>query len=102
MKDSNIPSGAESAELEPVREADTNGNSSAGGAKCATTGGRSIDSDRSNDPMELALAHALEGATAAGEWTTVAQLARELEARRTARVGVVSLEAERKRRGDRS
>jgi len=68
--------------------------------------GHTVDSagqSRGNqDPVELALARALEGATAAGEWSTVAQLARELEARRTARVGVVSIEAERKRRGERS
>jgi integrase len=34
------------------------------------------------DPVEAALAKALEGATAAGRWDVVAQLARELEARR--------------------
>ncbi|MGC4063157.1 MAG: hypothetical protein QM784_00605 [Polyangiaceae bacterium] len=43
------------------------------------------------NPVELALAVALKEATAAGEWTTVAQLARELEARRKARSGVVEL-----------
>jgi hypothetical protein len=35
--------------------------------------------------VETALAEALRGATAAGEWSVVAQLARELEARRAAK-----------------
>ena len=51
------------------------------------------------DPVEAALATALEGATAAGEWSTVAQLARELEARRQARTGVVDLAAVRASKG---
>jgi hypothetical protein len=51
------------------------------------------------DPVEAALATALEGATAAGRWDVVAQLARELEARRLARVAnVVTLPTERRRR----
>jgi len=37
-----------------------------------------------SDPVEAALAEAIKGATAAGEWAVVAQLARELEARRNA------------------
>ena len=37
------------------------------------------------DAIELALAAALTKATLAGEWNVVSQLARELEARRTAR-----------------
>ncbi len=37
------------------------------------------------DAVELALADALERAAKAGEWPTVTALARELEARRTAR-----------------
>jgi len=36
------------------------------------------------DPISLALATALERASAAGEWSTVALLAAELAARRTA------------------
>jgi hypothetical protein len=48
------------------------------------------------DAVESALALALEGATRAGEWATVAQLAKELEARRLARANVVML-AHRKR-----
>ena len=51
-----------------------------------------------SDPVELALATALERASAAGQWTAVEVLARELEARRKARAGVVQLEAERRRR----
>jgi len=39
------------------------------------------------DPVEAALAVALEGATKAGQWSVVAQLAGELAARRTAREG---------------
>jgi integrase len=69
------------------------------GAKCAIAGGRSIGSDRNVDPVERALATALEGATAAGEWSTVAQLGRELEARRTARLGVVDLATVRTKKG---
>lgn len=51
-----------------------------------------------DDSVELALAAALEGASVAGEWATVAVLAKELEARRLARLGnVVPLNAGRKR-----
>jgi hypothetical protein len=47
------------------------------------------------DAVEAALAKALEGATAAAEWAVVAQLARELEARRLARAStnVISIAA---------
>ncbi|MGE5784259.1 MAG: hypothetical protein ACM3ZE_06695 [Myxococcales bacterium] len=51
-----------------------------------------------HDAVEVALAAALTGATAAGEWSTVARIAAELEARRLARSAVVDLNAERKRR----
>src|SRR5688572_30237296 len=37
------------------------------------------------DPVEMALASALEGATSAQRWDVVAQLAKELEARRLSR-----------------
>jgi hypothetical protein len=50
------------------------------------------------DPVEVALADALTRASAAGEWTTVALLARELEARRTARASAIDLAAERSAR----
>jgi len=50
------------------------------------------------DPVELALATALERASVAGEWTSVEILARQLEARQKARQGVVSLADERARR----
>jgi hypothetical protein len=49
------------------------------------------------DAVESALAFALEGATKAGEWSTVAQLAKELEARRLARANVVALDSTRRR-----
>ena len=51
------------------------------------------------DPVEVALAEALKRAAEAGQWDVVATLARELQARREARAGVVDLEAARKRRG---
>ncbi|MEB2314100.1 MAG: hypothetical protein OZ921_15280 [Sorangiineae bacterium] len=47
------------------------------------------------DAVEAALAEALHAATAAGRWDVVRQLAGELEARRRARAGIVSL-AERR------
>jgi hypothetical protein len=50
------------------------------------------------DPVDLALATALERASAAGQWTAVEVLARELESRRKARAGVVQLDDERRRR----
>ncbi len=53
----------------------------------------------SPDVVEVALAAALEGATKAGEWQTVARLAGELEARRLAREKVVDVAAERRKRG---
>ena len=58
-----------------------------------------IEKDDCGDVVEAALAAALQGATAAGEWTTVAQLARELQARRESRnaSNVVRLDAHRAR-----
>jgi hypothetical protein len=50
------------------------------------------------DPVELAIATALERAGAAGQWTAVEVLARELESRRKVRAGVVQLDAERRKR----
>jgi len=52
------------------------------------------------DPVESALADALRGATAAGEWQVVTQLAAELQARREARQApeVVSFAKERAKR----
>jgi hypothetical protein len=53
-----------------------------------------------NDPVEAALARALDRASEAGRFDVVAQLARELEARRLARSGnVVRLDDEREKRG---
>jgi hypothetical protein len=42
-----------------------------------------------NDPVEVALATALERASAAGQWEAVLALARELEARRAAPTSAV-------------
>ena len=51
------------------------------------------------DPVEIALATAIERASAAGEWAAVGQLARELEARRlAAQARVVDIGAERRNR----
>jgi hypothetical protein len=52
------------------------------------------------DPVEDALARAIEGAVTASRWDVVAQLARELEARRTARTGakVVPFDATKRKR----
>jgi hypothetical protein len=50
------------------------------------------------DAVEAALAEAIRGAASAGRWDVVAQLARELEARRTPRAGnVVALGSRAKR-----
>jgi hypothetical protein len=50
------------------------------------------------DPLEAALAKAIEGAAAAGRFDVVAQIAKELEARRLATMGNV-VKLDRKRRG---
>ena len=50
------------------------------------------------DPVEAALADALTKAASAGRFDVVAQLAKELEARRLARLDVVDLAARRERR----
>jgi len=55
---------------------------------------------RAADPVEAALAAALDRASADGRYDVVIRLARELEARRTARAGnVVRLDDERAKRG---
>jgi hypothetical protein len=48
--------------------------------------------------VETSQAHAIERASAAGEWGLVAQLAIELQARRVAVAEVLSLDGERARR----
>lgn len=58
----------------------------------------------SSDPVEAALAGALERASAAGQWSTVEALAKELGERRRAResagrADVIDLEVERAKRG---
>ena len=50
------------------------------------------------DPVEMALADALQRAALAGAWDAVAMLTAELRARREARANVVKLDAERARR----
>jgi hypothetical protein len=52
------------------------------------------------DAVEAALTFALTEATKVGKWDVVAQLARELEARRLARSNVVQVDARRARRGE--
>ena len=47
--------------------------------------------------VENALARAIEGAVSAGRWDVVAQLAKELEARRLAAAGVMLVADERKK-----
>jgi hypothetical protein len=64
----------------------------------------SVPTGSTTEPVEAALGEALARASAAGEWSVVTTLARELEARRMARsgaaaAGVVDLDAERVRRG---
>ena len=64
-------------------------------AKYATTGGLN-DSVNESPDVESVLAKAIEAATSAGRFDVVAQLCRELEARRLARSGnVVSIDARR-------
>jgi hypothetical protein len=61
---------------------------------------RSRPAPYATDDVEAALAKALEGATTAGRFDVVAQLARELEARRLARMGnVLPLPAKTRPRG---
>lgn len=52
------------------------------------------------DPVEVALASAIEEAAKAGKWEIVAQLARALELRRRAAAGVVELASVRAARGE--
>lgn len=56
------------------------------------------DVGAAGDPIEIALADALTRAAAAGQWTTVEALSRELQARRQARSGVASLDAAREKK----
>jgi hypothetical protein len=50
------------------------------------------------DPVETAIAAALERASIAEQWGAVEVLARELEARRKARAGVLQIDAARAKR----
>jgi len=51
------------------------------------------------DPVEAALAAGIVAATADRQWSVVALLTRELQARREARAGVVDLDMARRKRG---
>jgi hypothetical protein len=51
------------------------------------------------DPVEQALADAITKAAAAGQWSAVETLSRELTARREVRAGVVDLAEARRRKG---
>jgi integrase len=55
--------------------------------------------DSAADPVDLALATALDRATAAAQWSVAEVLARELSDRRRAHSQVVDLDAERNKRG---
>jgi hypothetical protein len=50
--------------------------------------GKAVGDGEPVDPVEGALSTALAAAASAGQWTVVETLARELEARRTARAAV--------------
>jgi hypothetical protein len=66
---------------------------------CSSESGGAVDDSVDETPVddiEQALAKALSEASTAARWDVVAQLAKELEARRLARAGnVVSLKARR-------
>lgn len=68
-------------------------------ASVATVSNTSGPSEEEPDAVEGALAAALRGATEAGRWDLVAQLAGELQARRAARAGgnVVALSSRKRR-----
>lgn len=69
----------------------------------ATSPAKTIPAEPVLDAVELALAGAVRGASAAGEWGTVARLAEELQARRLARANVsVLAPGEGARSSDRS
>jgi integrase len=76
--------------------------STPGGAPSSAVGGAAGQS-RANeppaDPVEQALADAIGKAAAAGQWSAVETLSRELTARREARANVVVLDAARRRGG---
>ena len=98
-RDSNLQPNDETAEKMPVRGAGPLETDPESEAKCPNAGAVTIATVTIVDPVEAALATALEGATAAGEWSTVAQLARELEARRKSRSGVIQLDDVRAQKG---
>jgi hypothetical protein len=76
------------AEREPTTAADNH-----------ATPGRVDHSIVHSDGIEAALAQALDAAAAAGRFDVVAQLAKELEARRLAQTNVVRLYPKRREEG---
>jgi hypothetical protein len=85
---------AANREIDSAESAPAEDGKSAEGQYGATAGQPSID------PVEGALAEALAKAAAAGEWAVVTSLSRELEARRSGRMGsnVIDLGAKRRER----
>ena len=71
------------------------------GAKPAIAGDETILDTSLTDVVEMALANALSEATRAARWDVVAQLARELEARRMARAAPNVVAIDREGRGGR-
>lgn len=76
----------------------TLGHDGASGSANLATSGDVITSAISSDPVETALADALQRAAAAGAWDAVAAVTAELRARREVRAGVVDLSAEKAKR----
>jgi integrase len=97
-KDSNLrPTAPEIVEVAPeslFEPEDLQGNTHENGENQS-----SAQSSLLNDPVERALANALNQATQAQQWDTVAELARELQARRQALSNVVSLDSVRAGKG---
>jgi len=82
-----------------VKDSQVTTDASAASARIRPGNGQSLGNQAGvADPVEAALARALDAATGAGEWAVVAKLADQLEARRRERAAVVDLEVERKRR----
>lgn len=77
---------------------DVDGEGEGEAAKPTRKEGVSIPSASIADPIEAALTAAMTKATIAGEWTVVKALVGELEARRSARVGVIDLAEVRRAR----
>jgi hypothetical protein len=103
LRDVATPEGGEGADRDPacfsVHPDDSSRNVTVKDAECtlAPRPPTTAQTDAATD-IEIALVRALETAAAAGRFDVVAQLARELEARRLARLGnVVALESRSRR-----